>query len=359
MDPEADVGTQMRHVSESGPRAQISGLCSVAPPGFSWRAICGLGAATLAVLLTQATSAVAGDRYALIVAGASGGQEYAVQYAAWTRDLAAVLVDRMKIDREHLKVLTDTPDPSTASTAANVRQHLNAIRRAMTRDDLLFIVLIGHGTYDGVDAKFNLVGADLESAQWAELVAGLPGRVVIVNTSSASFPFIERLTGERRVVISATDSVAQRFDTVFPGYFIKALQSDAADIDKNDRISIWEAFTAATGDVRRHYQRLGQLATERALLDDNGDGVGQDAGGDGQDGSLSSHVYLDEPLPGAQPTDEILLKLLQKRAALEADLDELKVRRSFLRPPEYQAEFERLMVELARINKDIRARVKS
>ena len=97
MDPEADVGTQMRHVSESGPRAQISGLCSVAPPGFSWRAICGLGAATLAVLLTQATSAVAGDRYALIVAGASGGQEYAVQYAAWTRDLAAVLVDRMKI----------------------------------------------------------------------------------------------------------------------------------------------------------------------------------------------------------------------------------------------------------------------
>ena len=201
----------------------------------------------------------------------------------------------------------------------------------MTRDDLLFIVLIGHGTFDGVDAKFNLVGADLESAQWAELVAGLPGRVVVVNTSSASFPFIERLTGDRRVVITATDSVAQRFDTVFPDYFIKAFRSDAADIDKNDRISIWEAFIAATGDVRRHYQRRGQLATERALLDDNGDGVGRDAGGTGDDGSLASHVYLDEPLPGAQPTDEVLLKLLQKRAALETDLDELKVRRSFLR----------------------------
>ena len=94
----------------------------------------------------------------------------------------------------------------------------------MTRDDLLLIVLIGHGTFDGVDAKFNLVGADLESAQWAELLAGLPGRVVVVNTSSASFPFIERLTGDRRVVITATDSVAQRFDTVFPDYFIKAFR---------------------------------------------------------------------------------------------------------------------------------------
>jgi len=265
----------------------------------------------------------------------------------------------MKVERRHLKVLSDTPDPAAAATAANVRRHLTAVRRAMSRDDLLFIVLIGHGTYDGVDAKFNLVGADLESAQWAELVAGLPGRVVIVNTSSASFPFIERLTGERRVVITATDSVAQRFDTVFPDYFVKAFRSDAADIDKNSRISLWEAFTAATSEVRRHYQRRGQLATERALLDDNGDGVGQDAGGNGTDGSLSSHVYLDEPLPGAAPTDEVLLKLLQKRAALESDLDELKVRRSFLRPAEYQAEFERLMVELARVNKEIRGRVKS
>ena len=104
--------------------------------------------------------------------------------------------------------------------------------------------------------------------------------------------------------------------------------------------------------MRRHYQRRGQLATERALLDDNGDGVGRDAGGTGDDGSLATHTYLDEPLPGALPTDEVLLKLLQKRASIEADLDELKVRRSFLRPAEYQSEFERLMVELARVNRD-------
>jgi hypothetical protein len=315
--------------------------------------------AAVAFLVSMAGSAYAGERYALIVSGASGGPEYAEQYARWTRALSAILVDRMRIAREHLQVLGDTEDPATAATAANVRKHLAAVRRAMTRDDLLFIVLVGHGTYDGVDAKFNLVGSDLESAHWAELLAGLPGQVVIVNTSSASFPFIERLSGDRRVVITATDSVAQRFDTVFPEYFIKAFQEDAADIDKNDRISIWEAFSSATGEVRRYYQRRGQLSTERALLDDNGDGIGREAAGKGEDGSLASRVYLDVPLPGAPPTDEMLVKLLQQRSALEAEIEELKIRRSFLQPNEYQQEFERLMVDLARVNRAVRGRVKS
>jgi hypothetical protein len=309
--------------------------------------------------LATALPAAAGDRYALIVSGASGGPEYAAQYTAWTRDLSAVLVERMKFDREHVTVLSDTSDPDRMSTAVNVRQRIAAVRRVMTRDDLLFIVLIGHGTFDGVDAKFNLVGADLESAQWAELIAGLPGEVVVVNTSSASFPFIERLSGPRRVVIAATDSMAQRFDTVFPQFFVKAFQGDAADIDKNNRISIWEAFSAATADVRRYYQRRGQLATERALLEDNGDGVGREASGKGEDGSLASNTYLDEPLPGALPTDEVLLKLLQSKASVEAELEDLKIRRTFLKPPEYQQEFERLMIELARVNRDIRARIKS
>jgi hypothetical protein len=313
----------------------------------------------LFVCVAWVATASAAERYALIVAGASGGPDYATQYDKWVHDLAGVLVDRMKLAPERVKVLTDTSDPAKASTATNVRQQIAAVRKVMSRDDLLFIVLIGHGTYDGVDAKFNLVGADLESAQWRELISGLPGRVVVVNTSSASFPFIERLSGPRRVVVTATDSVAQRFDTIFPEFFVRAFSGDEADIDKNSRISIWEAFTAATADVRRYYQRRGQLSTERALLDDNGDGVGREAAGKGDDGSLASQVYLDEPLPGAAPTDEVLVQLLQKRAAIEAELDELKVRRSFLKPAEYQQEFERLMVEMARITRDVKARIKS
>jgi hypothetical protein len=180
-----------------------------------------------------------------------------------------------------------------------------------------------------------------------------------VNTSSASFPFLERLSGPRRIVITATDSPAQRYDTVFPEYFIRALGDPAADLDKNDRVSIWEAFAAASAAVRRHYQQRGQLSTEHALLDDNGDGVGNEVTTPGNDGSLASRTYLDESPPGAQPTDEVLLKLLQRKATLEAEVEDLKIRRQFLAPPEYAKEFERLMIELSQVSHDIRVRLKT
>ena len=145
------------------------------------------------------------------------------------------------------------------------------------------------------------------------LFNGLPARLVVVNTASAAFPFLERLAGPRRVVISATDSAAQRFDTVFPEFFIRAFEDTAADIDKNGRVSIWEAFAATTASVRRYYQQQGTLATERGLLDDNGDGVGHESVGSSDDGKAASSIYLDEPTPGAPPTDEVLVQLLQQQ----------------------------------------------
>lgn len=315
--------------------------------------------AGLATILMLSGSAEAQERYALVVSGAAGSPVYAEQFSRWTSGIASTLLERMKFERAKLTVLRDGVDAENAATAANVRRAIGAVRKTMARNDLLLIVLIGHGTFDGMDAKFNLVGPDLESAEWAALLDGLPGQVVFVNTSPASFPFLERLSGPRRIVITATDTIAQRFDTIFAEYFIKAFDGEAGDLDKNGRISIWEAFAAATDGVRRHYQQRGQLATERGLLDDSGDGVGHDAAGSTDDGSAASRTYLDQALPGAAPTDQVLLQLLQKRAALESEAEELKIRRSFLPPAEYQKEFERIMIELARVAREIRQRVKS
>ena len=111
--------------------------------------------------------------------------------------------------------------------------------------------------------------------------------------------------------------------------------------------------------MRRYYEQRGQLATERALLDDNGDGVGREAGGEGDDGSVASRSYLDENLMGAAPTDEELLALLQKRATLEIDVEDLKQRRLLMTVDDYQKEFERLMVDLARLSRDIRRKQKT
>lgn len=313
--------------------------------------------ALLALLLAPVPAAA--ERYAIIVSGASGGPEFEAQYARWTADLAAVLAGRMRLDPARIITLADGDDERMRSTAANVRRAFATVRAGMAQDDLLFVFLIGHGTFDGVDAKFNLVGPDLESAEWLELVGGVAGQLVLVNTTAGSFAFIERLSGPRRVIISATDSAAQKYDTVLAQYFIEALAGDEADIDKNGRVSIWEAFAAATAGVRRHYQQLGQLSTERALLDDDGDGRGAEAAALGADGSLASRTYLDAPRADAAPTDEVLLQLLQTRARLETEVDELRLRRTFMPPADYLQEFERLMIELARVARDIRGRVKS
>jgi hypothetical protein len=316
-------------------------------------------AAVVAWFLLSNSPAMAGQRFALIVAGASGGPEYVAQYERWTSDLSTSLIQNLKFDPALVTVLSDSSRSSSASSAANVRRAIAATASRMTRDDLLLIVLIGHGTFDGTDAKFNLVGPDLESSEWSDLLRQLPGRLVVVNTAAASFPFLERFAGPRRIVVTATDTAAQRFDTIFPEYFVQSIADLAGDLDKNGRVSVWEAFAAASASVRRHYQQRGQLSTERALLDDNGDGVGNEFSSPRDDGSLASRTYLDESLPGAAPTDEVMLKLLQRKAMLEAEVDDLKIRKAFLSAAEYAREFERIMIDLAQVSHDIRARTKT
>ena len=315
--------------------------------------------AVLAVLATCAAPVAAADRYALVVTGANGEESYAPQYAEWRQTASVALIEKLGFDATHIVTLSDGSDAGHVSTAAGVRAALDALRARMTAEDVLLVLLIGHGSFDGAEAKFNLVGPDLSSAEWGALLKPMPGTLVFVDATAASFPFLQHLAGPHRIVITATDSVAQRFDTVFPEYFIQALTDPEADIDKNGRISIWEAFTAASLGVKRYFTQRGQLATERALLDDNGDGEGREAGGEGTDGSASAHLYLDPEVPGAAPTDEVLLGLLQKRASLQLDVDDLKQRRLLLTPDEYQAEFERLMIALARLSRDIRVRQRS
>jgi hypothetical protein len=144
----------------------------------------------------------------------------------------------------------------------------DGVRRRLPRNPEARLEQIERLVGDGTEAKFNLVGPDLSSTEWAALLKPLPGQVLVVNTTAASFPFLEHLAGPRRIVITATDSVAQKFDTVFPEYFVRALTDANADLDKNGRVSIWEAFAAGSIGVRRHFTQRGQLATERALLMD-------------------------------------------------------------------------------------------
>jgi len=305
------------------------------------------------VLVLLPARAAAQERFALVVEGAPGEATYAVQHAAWREKLAKTLRELYRIPEPQLVVLTGSgPQPATAGA---VRAALGRFSGAMRPGDVALIVLIGHGTFDGQDAKFNLVGPDLSAADWKALVDTLPGEVVFVNTASASSPFIAALAGPKRVVISATAIPAQRFHTIFAEYFIDGLAESEADIDRNGRRSVFEAFAYASLRVRQHYEQRGQLATERALLDDDGDGKGREAAGEGKDGERASLAYLDADR-AAIVTDPELLRLMQRRDALLLEIDELKKRRLMMPTVEYDTLLETLLIDLALVSRDIRAR---
>ncbi len=311
-------------------------------------------ALALAALILAPGAALAETRFALIVSGASGGEKYAEQMKQWRATIQSTLVDRYGFEARHVRVLTDeSVSGGTTGSAANVKAAFSELRKTATKDDLLLLILLGHGTFDGEMAKFNLVGPDLTAADWNQLLAGLPMRLVVVNTTESSFPFLDALKARGRVVITATNSAAQKYATVFPDYFVKALSEASTDLDKNGRTSVLELFEATSAAVKLHYEQRGQLSTERALIDDNGDGQGREQGAEGADGGFARLWSLDAE-PAAVTNNPELAALVQQRRTLEAQAEELKLQKGGMPQAEWQAAYEKLMLELARVSQEIR-----
>jgi len=309
----------------------------------------------LALICLSAIRAAAADRYALVVTGAAGTADYGRQYADWRHQLTAVLAARFAFPDEHVTVLADAVDSPQKPTRENVRAALASLAKRASKDDLVFIVLIGHGNASEVsadEAKFNLVGPDLSAKDWADLVRPIQGRVVFVNGASGSAPFLQPLSARGHVVITATDTDAQLYETIFPQFFIAALTADEADTDKDGRVSVWEAFSYASSRVRSWYEQQGRLQTERALLDDNGDGIGKEAQSPGPDGSIAAVTFLDAP--ASTTSNGTARPLVQRRAELQAQIDRLRARRAEMSDGDYAAELERLLLELARVDAQIR-----
>jgi hypothetical protein len=311
-----------------------------------------------ALTIALAHPAFAGERYALVITGASGGDTYAQKYDRWRASFLATLREKFDYKAERLLVLAETEsDGVRKATRENVQRVFADLRKRMAKDDQLLVLLIGHGTsIDGDDAKFNLVGPDTSATEWAELLKPLPGRIVFVNTTGASFPFLQKLAGRNRIVLTATDSAAQQFETVFPEYFVGAFGDAEADLDKNGRVSIWEAFTYASAHVKQSFEQKGQLPTERPLLDDTGAGIGREALNPGTDGAIAGVTYLEPDPRTALPTTTPISVLLKRRAELESELEELKARKATMAPEQYEAELERLLLEIARIAQQIRSK---
>jgi hypothetical protein len=328
------------------------GLRDTTPRSISQRALSACLGAGILLLLLQAPPVAAADRYAVVISGASAGSGYALKYDLWRTSFVAALKERFRFPDDHVFVLGEADGPNVIrSTRANVQRVFAGLQTRVTGGDIVFVLLIGHGTAADDDAKFNLVGPDLSSTEWAALLKPLRGPVVFVNTTGGSFPFLRRLSGSGRVIVTATDSSAQQFETTFPQFFIQAFDESAADVDKNGRVSVWEAFNFASTAVRRSFDQRGELPTERALLDDNGDGTGREAQNPGPDGTLARSIYLAAESSAADGPED----LLKQRAELQRRLDDLRLRKaSSTDPSRFDAEIEALILEIARISREIR-----
>src|SRR5581483_11103522 len=244
--------------------------------------------ATAIIGAASAAPAAAQDRYVLIVSGVSGSEKIAESQKQWVSALQATLRGKLGVPGDHIVTLTEDGTGAAAATKEGVSGAFASLKPRVKADDVLMVVLIGHGTYADNIAKFNLVGPDLDSKEWKKSLDTIGGRIVFVDTTSSSFPFVQDLAAKNRIVISATDSAAQRYDTLFPQYFIEALDKlAAADLDKNGRLSVWEAFVYASQAVKQAFAQKGTLVTERSVIDDNGDGVAKEATANGPDGVLA------------------------------------------------------------------------
>jgi hypothetical protein len=298
-----------------------------------------------------------GDRYAVVVQGTTGGDPYTAMHRKWLNSLVGVLRDRFGFDAAHITVLAEQPGSGEQlANAENVKATLARLAGQARDGDLVFVALIGHGGGDGADAKFNLVGPDLTVIEWSALVSPIKARLAFVDTTGGSFPFLRGMAAPGRVVITATGIAAQHYDTVFADAFIQALTAPVADADKNGRISLLEAFVYASSLVKQYYEQKGLLSTEHAVFNDTGDGTAQDKAVPGAAaGTVLGLTYLDV-VAAPKSSDPEVQQLLLRQQALTQQVDDLRRRRPQMTPEAYDQEFEKLIVDLALVSRDVRRR---
>jgi len=314
-------------------------------------------AVLVALLAAVPVPALAQNAHLAVVVGLAGEPEHAELFQRW----ATTLVDGAgKLGVEKPIYLSEKPeaDPKRITGRSSKEEIVKAFEsfKAAGEDDVVFIVLIGHGTFDGKVAKFNLPGPDMTAADFEPLLKPIKSRhIAFVNTASASGPFVQALAGPGRTIVTATRSGSERFATLFGGYFVDALASAEADVDRNRRVSVLEAFIYAQREVATAYEREGIMLTEHALLNDSGGEGISNPTPDGKQGKVAAILSLGsataaDPLPA----DPKLRALYLERRELERRVEALKLLKGSMPADRYASELEKLVTDLALKTRQVR-----
>lgn len=288
----------------------------------------------------------------LVVVGAPGEDSFRETFSEAAQDWATA-AEKAK---RNARVLV---------SSANDTNQIGALRELLAAQNVgeqeLWIVLIGHGTFDGKEAKFNLAGPDITAQEMVDLLKPIQRPLVFINTASASAPFINALSGPNRVIITATRSGYEENLTRFGSYIGRAIADLSCDLDKDGQVSALEAFLMASRRVEEFYTSEKRLATEHALLDDNGDGKGtpatfysgvrpakkpdEAANVDGFRAHQIHFIYSEEE-------SKLSPEVRKRRNELELALEKVRGRKQELKEEEYLKEIEPILLELSRLYRD-------
>jgi hypothetical protein len=319
----------------------------------------------LAVLMpgwavSQTSGSVSNQMTAILVMGAPGQDEYASnfvrQVSLWEEACARAQCRHRTIGLETAPESTDLERLKQAVAEEN-----------KDRPDQFWLVLIGHGTYDGKEARFNLRGPDLTAGELAEWLKPFRRPLALINTTASSAPFLNQLSATNRVIITATRGGEEQNFTRFGQFFAQSIASLEADLDKDGQVSLLESFLSAARSAVEFYKLEGRLATEHALLDDNGDGKGTPAewfrglratrkaqDGAPLDGMLAHQMHL-IPSPSER---RLSTEQRTRRDELERQVFALREKKAQLGTNEYYAQLETILLELARMKAAVSTEVR-
>jgi len=293
-------------------------------------------------LLTASLSAHATTFY-FTISGLGGEPDYEQRFKIWATDIDSSL----KKAGGDINVIT-----LEAPTRDQIRTRFADAAKQAKPADALVLVLIGHGSFDGVDYKFNIPGPDLTGAELGSLLEKFPAsRQLVVNATSCSGGSLEFLRRPNRIVITATKTGTEKNATVFGRYWAEALRDPAADTDKNEAISALEAFRYAQRKTTEFFDTQKRLATEHSVLEDTGKGEGErNPSAENGEGKLAAAFPLVRlGANAAAARDPEKRPLLDRKEQIEQAIDKLKYEKAAMAEADYKKQLTALLLELARI----------
>jgi hypothetical protein len=286
--------------------------------------------------------------YYVTVAGLGGEPDYEQRFRATAMDLDKIFKASAGA---HVYTLT-----GPQATKVRLTETLARVAHEARPEDDLVVTLIGHGSFDGVEYKFNLVGPDVTAAELAEMCNKISSRrQLLVDTTSASGAAVAALERPGRGVIAATKSGTEKNATVFARFWAEALQDPTTDTDKSDSISAMEALQYADRKTAAFYESQKRLATEHAVFEDTGRGEGvRVSAAQGREGSLlTSFTVLRIGAAQAAMKDPAKRDLLAKKEELEQKIDALKYQKAAMDPADYKKQLTDALLELAGVEGEL------